>query len=217
MKALADAHSLFSLKEAAVLSRLSEDKLRREVERKVIEPRIVAAGSAHRLLFGESEILFFAMLNSLSGAIELTPLARAKAGRLVIGIARPKARTTARSDPDFRGAWAARLNREWSNSINAIVTVNWDALIEDLGPRIDLYRAGLKRIREDDEILGGEPVFHGTRLAVRHIGGMRAKGEPAALIVKDYPELTADDVEFALLYTEAHPVVGRPKSAAATA
>jgi uncharacterized protein (DUF433 family) len=216
MNAPADVNMLFSLREAAVLSRLSEDKVRREVERKVIEPRIVAAGAAHRLLFGESEILFFAMLNLLSGVIELTPPTRAKAGRLLIDIASLEGWTMARRDPEFRSEWVARLNREWSKSINAIVTVNWDALIEDLGPRIDLYRKGLTRIREDDEILGGEPVFDGTRLAVRHIGGMRARGEPAALIVADYPELTADDVEFALLYTDAHPLVGRPKSAAAT-
>jgi uncharacterized protein (DUF433 family) len=90
-------------------------------------------------------------------------------------------------------------------------------LIEDVGPRIDLYREGLKRIHEDDEILGGEPAFKGTRLAVRHDGGMRAKGEPAERIIEDYPELTLDDVEFARLYTEAHPLVGRPKAGAVTA
>jgi uncharacterized protein (DUF433 family) len=118
-------------------------------------------------------------------------------------------------DAKTRSEWVDRLNREWSKSINAVFTVNWEALIEEVGPRIDLYREGLARIREDDEILGGEPVFDGTRLAVRHIGGMRAKGEPIERILEDYSELTADDVEFARLYTEAHPLVGRRKSGAA--
>ncbi len=116
----------------------------------------------------------------------------------------------------FRSQWVACINREWSKTINTVFTVNWDALIEDVGPRIDLYRDGLNRIREDDEILGGEPVFKGTRLAVRHVGGMRARGEPVGRIVEDYPELTPDDVEFARLYTEAHPLVGRPKASAKT-
>jgi uncharacterized protein (DUF433 family) len=109
------------------------------------------------------------------------------------------------------------VDREWSKHINPVLTVNWDALIGDVGPRIDLYRDGLKRLREDDAILGGEPVFKGTRLAVRHIGGMRAKGEPVERIIEDYPELSPDDVEFAHLYAAAHPPLGRPKVRAATA
>ena len=55
------------MKEAAVLSRLPEEKLRREVERAVIEPEAVVVGSAHRLRFGEPDILYFAMLHSLVG------------------------------------------------------------------------------------------------------------------------------------------------------
>lgn len=84
--------------------------------------------------------------------------------------------------------------------------------MEDVGPRIDLYHEGLKRVCVDDGILDGEPVFKGTRLSVRHIGGMRIKGEPVEDIVGEYPDLTPDDVEFAQLYTDAHPIVGRPKS-----
>ena len=228
---------LFSLKEAAVLSRLSESKVRRQVERKVIAPKAVAAGATHRLVFAEPEILFFAMLNSLSDTVELSPPARARACRLLIDwepvrlrrikatlvdkrhfdTARLKAWTAVHRDVHFRGKWVACLNREWSKSINAVLTVNWDALIEDIGPRIELYREGLERINEDDEILGGEPVFKGTRLAVRHIGGMRAKGEPVERIMEDYPDLSPDDIEFARLYAEAHPLVGRPKIGVATA
>jgi uncharacterized protein (DUF433 family) len=237
MKGLVDTTIMFSLREAAVLSRLPEDRARREVERKVIEPKMASAGSARRLLFAEPEVLFFAMLNSLAGTVELTPPARTKAWRLLTAWepvslnrikitpadrrlfdkARLKAWTTVHRDPHFRSEWVARLNREWSKSINAVFTVSWDALIEDVGPRIDLYREGLKRIREDEEVLGGEAAFKGTRLAVRHIGGMRAKGEPVERIVEDYPELTPDDVEFARLYTAAHPLLGRPKAGTATA
>jgi hypothetical protein len=52
MAVRAEAKGMFSLKEAAVLSRLPEDKVRREVEHKLIEPEIVPTGSAHRLQFG---------------------------------------------------------------------------------------------------------------------------------------------------------------------
>jgi hypothetical protein len=50
---------LFSLREAAVLSCLSEDKVRREVERKVMEPAVIeAVGAARRLLFDEPGIIY---------------------------------------------------------------------------------------------------------------------------------------------------------------
>lgn len=195
----------------------------------------MAVGSAHRLLFAEPEILYFAMLHSLSGTVELSPPARATAWQLLLNwepvrltetnartthshldAARLKAWTTVHKEVRFRNQWVACLNREWSNRVNAVFIVNWDALIEDLGPRMDVYRKGLKRTREDDDILNGEPVFSGTRLAVRHIGGMRIEGEPAERIAEEYPELTPDDVEFARLYTEAHPLVGRPKSTPGT-
>ena len=231
MKSFTDATTLFSLKETAVLSRLPEDRVRREVERKIIEPRMVAKGSAHRLLFAESEILFFAMLHSLTGTVELSPPVRTTACRLLIDWepvrlrrtgttttgkhldkARLKAWTTVHKDVHFRSKWVACLNREWSKSVNPVFTVNWGTLLDDVGPRIDLYREGLKRVREDDDILGGEAVFKGTRLAIRHIGDMRARGEAVERIVEDYPYLTRDDIEFARLYAEAHPLVGRPKS-----
>ena len=67
--------------------------------------------------------------------------------------------------------------------------------------RADLYKKGLARIVSDKKILGGEPVFQGTRLSVRHIGGMRLNGEPTERILGDYPDLSAEDVEFAALYT----------------
>jgi uncharacterized protein (DUF433 family) len=71
--------------------------------------------------------------------------------------------------------------------------------------RTDLYQKGLARIVSDAEILAGEPVFRGTRLSVRHIGGMRLNGEPAERIREDYPELSTEDVEFAAVYTAANP------------
>jgi uncharacterized protein (DUF433 family) len=223
MRIFTDANLRFSLKEAAVLSGLSENKLRREVERKVIVPRQAPTGATHRLEFVESEILYFAMLNSFAGKLELTPQTRTKAWRLLIdwshkaAVERTKRWTSIHRDNRLRSRWVISLDRRWAKTISPIVTVNWDALLEDVGPRVDLYGRGRERIHEDEAILGGEPVFKGTRLSVRHIGRMRAKGESVERIIEDYPNLSAEDVEFARLYAEAHPVVGRPSASAATA
>jgi uncharacterized protein (DUF433 family) len=223
MRISADASLRFSLKEAAVLSRLPEDKLRREVERKVIAPSHVPTGATHRLEFAESEILYFAMLHAFADKAELTPRMRRRAWRLLVDWSdRAPAERAGRWTTVYRGgrlrdAWVTSLSRGWSETISPILTVNWDALIEDVGPRLDLYRRGLERLEENEEVLGGEPVFKGTRLSVRHIGRMRAKGEPVERIIEDYPYLSAEDVEFARLYAEAHPIVGRPSASTASA
>jgi uncharacterized protein (DUF433 family) len=67
-----------------------------------------------------------------------------------------------------------------------------------------------RRVVEDLDILAGEPVFKGSRLAVRNIGGRVAKGERTAALLEDYPYLTEKDLEFARRYAEAYPRVGRP-------
>lgn len=52
-----------------------------------------------------------------------------------------------------------------------------------------------KRVVSDPAILGGEPVFKGSRLSVRHIGGM-PESERASILA-DYPYLTDEDISFA--------------------
>src|SRR5260370_10515134 len=82
----------------------------------------------------------------------------------------------------------------------------------DEAARTDLYKKGLARIVSDTTILSGEPGVRGTRLAVRHVGGMRLNGEPTERIIEAYPDLSAEDVEFAVLYAAANPTVGRART-----
>ena len=63
----------------------------------------------------------------------------------------------------------------------------------------------------NEGVLGGEPTFPQSRLAVRHVGGMLLKGASKDELLDDYPYLTDVDIEFAPLYTRAYPRVGRPR------
>ncbi|MCK6576113.1 DUF433 domain-containing protein [Myxococcota bacterium] len=58
-------------------------------------------------------------------------------------------------------------------------------------------------------------MFPGSRLAVRHIGEMLARGADPAEVREDYPELTERDIEFARLFAVAYPRIGRPRGQAA--
>ncbi len=74
--------------------------------------------------------------------------------------------------------------------------------------------SGLSRIEENADTNGGDAVFTGSRLSVRHIGKMRERGEAIENILEDYPYLSRSDVEFARIYHNAHPPVGRPRTCA---
>ena len=70
-----------------------------------------------------------------------------------------------------------------------------------------------KRVLTDESVLGGEPVFDGTRLSVRMIGRMLSDGLVQE-VREDHPYLSNQDLEFAELYLRAFPRQGRPREAA---
>lgn len=78
-----------------------------------------------------------------------------------------------------------------------------ERLAEETKPhRFDAWE---QRLLSSPEFLAGEPVFPGTRLAVRHIGGMLIRGASREEIREDYPYLSDEDVMFAWVFTEMHP------------
>lgn len=82
--------------------------------------------------------------------------------------------------------------------------------MKDLGK---LARANA-RIAINTEIRGGVPVISGTRIGVYEVAtALAADGIEAVL--EDYPALTREDVEAAEIYSEAHPRMGRPRTARA--
>ena len=64
----------------------------------------------------------------------------------------------------------------------------------------------------DPDILGGTPVFKGTRIPVRLVATMIADGVDADEILAGYPKLDRRLVSLASIWTAAHPRRGRPKS-----
>lgn len=56
------------------------------------------------------------------------------------------------------------------------------------------------RIVRDPAIVGGQPVFRGTRVTLRTVLASLAEGATTADILADFPTLTADDVQAAIAY-----------------
>jgi uncharacterized protein (DUF433 family) len=85
----------------------------------------------------------------------------------------------------------------------------------EMEDKLDRFSTWKKKIVEDPNILGGEPVFPKTRTAVRHVGGLLLRGVPEREVREDFPHLRDEDFEFARLFAKAYPKMGRPREAPA--
>ncbi|MCL2715436.1 MAG: DUF433 domain-containing protein [Alphaproteobacteria bacterium] len=94
-------------------------------------------------------------------------------------------------------------------SLDEYFYLDFEAVREEVGPRVDLYARGLSRITENSAVIEDEAVFRDTRMSVRHIGQMAASGTPVADIICDYRYLGKKDIAFAVLYSQAHPLIER--------
>lgn len=59
------------------------------------------------------------------------------------------------------------------------------------------------RIVRNPAICGGQPVIQGTRVLVRVILGYLAHGEPADVILREFPSLTEADVRAVIAFAAA--------------
>jgi uncharacterized protein (DUF433 family) len=74
----------------------------------------------------------------------------------------------------------------------------------------DLRRAR-RLVVSDPEILGGEPVFRGTRVPVHLIAELVTQGNKPAELIESYPRVTDEMIRLAPVYAAAYPLRGRPR------
>ena len=92
-----------------------------------------------------------------------------------------------------------------------VLEIRLGRVAEDAGNKLSRFEAWKKKLVTDEKVLGGEPVFPKSRLAVRHVGGMLLRGASPAEVREDYPYLKAEDLEFAPVFARAYPRMGRPR------
>lgn len=95
--------------------------------------------------------------------------------------------------------------------VSPVLELKLGGVAKDVGSTLRRFQAWKnKRVSVNSQILGGEPAFADTRLAVRHIGELVLKGAVDE-VHEDYPYLSHEDILFAKLYTLAYPKRGRPR------
>ena len=72
-------------------------------------------------------------------------------------------------------------------------------------------RQARRLVVSDPEVLGGEPVFRGTRVPVHMIADLVSQGSVEIELQDDYPRLTSEMIRLAPVYAAAYPPRGRPR------
>ncbi|MBS2024229.1 MAG: DUF433 domain-containing protein [Deltaproteobacteria bacterium] len=96
-------------------------------------------------------------------------------------------------------------------ALSPVLELRLDRVTKDATGRLERFVNWKKTLSSSAAILGGEPVFPKSRLAVRHIGGMLLRGAPVEEVREDYPYLGDEDLEFAPIFAKAYPRMGRPR------
>lgn len=80
-----------------------------------------------------------------------------------------------------------------------------------LAASLRALRRARSLVVSDPEILGGDPVFRGTRVPVHSIATWVDQGSTEVEILKAYPRLTPEMIHLAPVYAQAYPLRGRPR------
>jgi len=180
-------NALFTPTEAAVLTRLPVKAVNNAIDKKTIPTRRgVQAGEGIRLLDLRA-LMALALERRLSD--RFTPELR----REVFDALEQEPRDTVSLEGGFLKIDLREPRRELANALR-----------------------GLRRARDlvvsDPDIMGGDPVFRGTRVPVHQIAELLGQGTSEAELLEDYPRLTAAMVRVAPLYAAAYPLRGRKRA-----
>ncbi len=99
-------------------------------------------------------------------------------------------------------------------AVSRVLHLRLGELLQELRSRTERFLRWKARLRTSSE--STELTLATTPLTVRRLGVMLARGVSTEVILRKYPNVSGDDIEFAEIYCRAYPRVGRPRRIAAS-
>lgn len=93
------------------------------------------------------------------------------------------------------------------------VEVSVHPAVEMVAERLEQLRKAEFLVASDREIRGGDPVVVGTRVPAYLIAELHRQGATHEELLEDYPSLTREHIDAAIVFAETHPRRGRPRRA----
>jgi uncharacterized protein (DUF433 family) len=189
---------MFSVSEAAAIAEVSPETVRTALEKKAVAPSCKRkTGKAVRYQFSIGDVLLMKVL------VEF-PFALSKEDKQSL------AKILSRGDRT-----AARWSREGADLVyrsgDIQVSFECKAFRQKVARNLSAFRWGRRRIVSNPAVLGGEPVFRGTRIPLQHVAALFRKGVAVNEIAADFPALSSRDLAYARLFSRLNERPGRPR------
>ena len=91
------------------------------------------------------------------------------------------------------------------------LSVDLQQVAEETRHGLDRLQRARDMVAQQPDILGGAPIFRGTRIPVHDIAAMLANGDSPEELTGAYPTLNREQIELAPIYAKAYPLRGRPR------
>lgn len=183
------ANMEFTPAQASAVSNLPLPAVHKLMERGLIRPRRLRTGRTIQRVLSREQVLY---LRLEAEGVRLLPLAA-------------------------RRAIARKIQS--SPGIDTVILTEGPALVVHVKSVRRELEQDLKRLARaasmivsDLEIMGGTPVYRGTRIPVELVADMVSQGAKLEEILDGYPSLDREKIELASLYVRAFPRRGRPAS-----
>ena len=189
---------LFSVSEAAAIAEVSPETVRTALEKKSVAPSSKRkAGKTVRYQFSVGDVLLVKVL------VEF-PFALSREDKQSLAKILSRGRRT-----------AERWSREGADLVyrsgDIQVSVECKAFRQKVARNLSAFRWGRRRIVSNPDVLGGEPVFRGTRIPLQQVASLCRKGVPEKEIAEDFPALSSRDLAYARLFSRLSERPGRPQ------
>ncbi|RKH30529.1 DUF433 domain-containing protein [Corallococcus sp. CA041A] len=189
-----------SVEELAALAEVPSRRIWQELEEGILPGR---AKGRSRHCFGPRDVFYFRLVRHLEKALTLSPSVRRELHEAIAGV---------HDDRESHASPWRKTDTGWEFTS---VQASFDARqpFAESVKQVRLFIHGKRRIESRPDVLGGEPVFKGTRIAVRHVGDLLLKGVPRTEVREDFPRLDDEDLAFAVLFAQLPRPQGRPRKA----
>ena len=182
------SHTAVSPREAGYVTGLSEKTINQAIDRKEVTTLPARREGESERLLGFPELVYLSVRDVVG------PLLSAE-GKSTL----QRQLDVLRASPHPGGVTMGPLVLDIGNSVEAVM--------ERLG-EIERARSW---VVSDPEVRAGEPVVRGTRITVAMLADLEKQGATREELLEDYPALTEESLDAALLFNRLYPRRGRPR------
>jgi uncharacterized protein (DUF433 family) len=177
----------YSPAEASAVTDLPIRTVRKLIDRRLVRPRRLRTGRTVERRLSREQVLY---LRLEAKGVQLLPMsARREIARRI------------EADPQADVVFLAE---------GGAVLIEVKTAREELEQELERLERAQSLIGRDPEIMGGTPIYRGTRIPVELVADMLEQGASVEDILEGYPSLDKERIALAQLYVRAFPRRGRP-------